>query len=97
MHSAQRELAEEVGLRAGRWDLILEMDLSNSVTDEKCLIYLARDLAPCAASPDETEQLQVKKVAFATLYEQVVAGEHRDSLTVAGVLKLHCLLARGQV
>jgi ADP-ribose pyrophosphatase len=95
--SAQRELAEEVGLSAGRWDLILEMDLSNSVTDEQCLIYVARDLTPCASHPDETEELALRRLPFAELHSGVVAGLFRDSLTVAGVLKLGHLLERNQL
>lgn len=95
--SAQRELAEEVGLSARRWDLILEMELSNSVTDERCLIYLARDLEPCSAHPDDTEQLAVKQLPFAELHEGVMAGRFTDSITVAGVLKLERLLERGQI
>lgn len=93
--SAQRELAEEVGLTARRWDLILEMDLSNSVTDERCLIYLARELTPCAAHPDETEELEVQRIAFTELHRGVIEGRFRDSITVAGVLKLQHLLDHG--
>jgi 8-oxo-dGTP pyrophosphatase MutT (NUDIX family) len=93
--SAQRELAEEVGLRAARWDLILEMDLSNSVTDERCLIYLARDLEPCPTHPDDTEELAVRRIAFEELHRGVLEGRFRDSITVAGVLKLRCLLDAG--
>lgn len=95
--SAQRELAEEVGLSAQRWDLILEMDLSNSVTDEKCLIYLARDLEACPSEPDETEELAIRRMPFDELYRGVLAGQYRDSLTVAGVLKLGYLLEHGGV
>ena len=97
LSSAQRELAEEVGLSARRWDLILEMELSNSVTDERCLIYLARDLEPCSAHPDETEELVVKQISFEELHEGVMAGHFTDSITVAGVLKLKRLLERGQI
>jgi 8-oxo-dGTP pyrophosphatase MutT (NUDIX family) len=93
--SAQRELAEEVGLSAERWDLILEVDLSNSVTDEQCLIYLARGLSPCSSHPDETEELALRRIPFVELHRGVVAGEYRDSLTVAGVLKLGYLLEHG--
>lgn len=95
--SARRELAEEVGLSARRWDLILEMDLSNSVTDEQCLIYLARELEPCQSQPDETEELAIRRISFDELHRGVLAGEYRDSLTVAGVLKLKCLMERGLV
>jgi 8-oxo-dGTP pyrophosphatase MutT (NUDIX family) len=92
LSSAQRELAEEVGLSAKRWDLILEMDLSNSVTDEQCLIYLARGLEPCPSHPDETEELAIRRISFDELRRGVLAGEYRDSLTVAGVMKLGYLL-----
>lgn len=95
--SAQRELAEEVGLSAKRWDLILEMDLSNSVTDERSLIYLAREIEPCASHPDETEELAVRRIPFAELHRGVLAGEYRDSLTVAGVMKLGYLLDKRSV
>jgi 8-oxo-dGTP pyrophosphatase MutT (NUDIX family) len=95
--AAQRELAEEVGLTATRWDLILEMDLSNSVTDERCLIYLARGLSPCPVHPDDTEELTIRRLPFAELHRGVVSGEYRDSLTIAGVLKLKYLLDGGQL
>jgi 8-oxo-dGTP pyrophosphatase MutT (NUDIX family) len=95
--SAQRELAEEVGLSARRWNLLLEMDLSNSVTDEQCLIYVARDLTPCASHPDDTEQLALRRLPFAELHRGVMAGLFRDSLTVAGVLKLGHLLERNEL
>jgi 8-oxo-dGTP pyrophosphatase MutT (NUDIX family) len=90
--SAQRELSEEVGLHARRWDLILEMDTSNSVTDERCLIYLARDLQVRANHPEDTEELAVRRLPFAELREGVIQGKYRDSLTIAGVMKLGYLL-----
>jgi ADP-ribose pyrophosphatase len=95
--AAQRELAEEVGLAARRWDLIQQLELSNSVTDERCLIYLARDLEPCPAQPDETEELALKRIPFEELHEGVLAGRFTDSITVAGVLKLKRLLERGEI
>jgi 8-oxo-dGTP pyrophosphatase MutT (NUDIX family) len=95
--SAQRELAEEVGLSARRWDLILEMDLSNSVTDEQCLIYVARDLTPCPSHPDDTEELALRRLPFAELHRGALAGLYRDSLTLAGVLKLGYLLEHNQL
>ncbi|MEY2929293.1 MAG: hypothetical protein RL033_42 [Pseudomonadota bacterium] len=94
LQSAQRELEEEVGLSAQRWDLILEMDLSNSVTDERCLIYLARELSPVPAHPEETEELAVRRIPFAELHEGVLEGRFKDSITVAGVLKLQRMLER---
>lgn len=90
--SARRELLEEAGLKAESLELIQEMDLSNSATDERALIYVARGLSFHDADPDETEKLQVKRIPFEELYQMVLKGEVTDSLSVAGVLKLKILM-----
>ena len=86
--SAQRELQEEVGLQAGKLDLIIEMDLSNSVTNEIALIYLGRDLTVVQGQPDETEDLTIKKVHLKEAIEMVMNGEITDAMSVGGILKL---------
>ncbi len=90
--SARRELLEEAGLKAQSLELIQEMDLSNSATDERALIYVARGLSQHQANPDEMEKLQVKKLPFAELYQMVMEGTITDSMSVTGVLKLKLLL-----
>ncbi|MGB0176609.1 MAG: NUDIX domain-containing protein, partial [Owenweeksia sp.] len=90
--SARRELLEEAGLKASELELIQEMDLSNSATDERALIYVARGLSFHDSNPDETEKLQVRKIPFEELYQMVLKGEVTDSLSVAGVLKLKLLI-----
>jgi len=89
LESAKRELLEETGIVAKDWKLILEMDLSNSASDEKAFIYVAKDLSFQESNPDENEDLQILKIPFQELYERVLSGEIRDSLTVAGVLRLN--------
>jgi len=42
--TAHRELREETGFSAGRMAQILDMELSNSITDERALVYLATGL-----------------------------------------------------
>jgi 8-oxo-dGTP pyrophosphatase MutT (NUDIX family) len=91
LQSAKRELREETGIVAEHWDLILEMDLSNSATDEHAYIYIAKGLSFFESNPDEEEDLQIRKLPFKTLYQEVMDGKHQDSLTVGGVLKLACL------
>jgi 8-oxo-dGTP pyrophosphatase MutT (NUDIX family) len=95
--SDQRELLEEVGLHASRWDQILEMDVSNSVTDERCIIFLARDLEVRSRRPEDTEELAVRRIPFRELHQGVVQGHYRDSLTIAGVLKLDYLLSHALI
>lgn len=91
--SAKRELQEECGIIAHHWEKILEMDLSNSATDEKAILYVARNLEFTNSEPEETEDLQVKKVPFETLFQMVMNGEISDAMTIAAVLKLKLLLA----
>src|SRR6185503_2698664 len=57
LDAAKRELLEETGLKAKHWIKILDMHLSNSVSDESCAIYMATGLSQHAATPEETEQL----------------------------------------
>lgn len=97
LESIQRELLEETGLIAKEWKLILRMHLSNSVSDELSLLYLARGLEQGDASPEETEQLALRKVPFDELYDMVQSGKVTDSMTVAATLKVKLMLINGEI
>jgi len=90
--SAQRELLEETGLVAKEWTPIMEMHLSNSVSDEKAILFLARQLEQREPEPEETEQLVVRKLPFEEAYRMVMSGEITDSMSVAAILKVKILL-----
>ena len=92
LESAKRELREEVGLAANSWELILEMDLSNSVSDEVAMIYIARDLYHVGSEPEETEDLEIRRMPFQEAFEKVMQGEITDSMSVGGILKTHTIL-----
>lgn len=93
--SIQRELLEETGLIARSWQLLLTMHLSNSVTDELALIYLATNLIHGAAQPEDTEAIHVLRVPFADALQAVLNGQITDSMSVAGILRLALLLEQG--
>ncbi|MEO0894788.1 MAG: NUDIX hydrolase [Bacteroidota bacterium] len=97
LDSAKRELKEETGLVAANWSPLLEMNLSNSVSDEWGIVYLATDLKQEMAEPEDTEDLMVKKVPLETLYAMVESRQIRDSLSVAAIYKLMYLKASGQL
>ena len=97
LDAAKRELSEETGLLAADWSLLLTMHLTNSVTDEYALIYLARNLEQRQAHPEETEDLRVWKLPFAEVYRMVEAGEITDSMTVAAVQKIQLMLLDGRI
>ncbi len=97
LDGAKRELAEEVGLVAADWRLILTLELSNSITDEHGYGYLALDLTPTATAPDDTEDLAVARVPFLEALDAAVAGHMPDALTVALLLRVHHMAVKGEL
>lgn len=94
LESAKRELAEETGLIATDWIEIQRMHLSNSVSNELAIIYIAKGLIEGASSPEETEQLVLRKLPFEEAYQMVLNGQITDSMSVAAILKTKLLLQK---
>ena len=88
LETAKRELKEETGMTASHYEKIIEMDLSNSVSDERAIIYLATGLTHGESEPEETEALTIQKVSLKDAFLRIEKGEIRDSLTVAAIYKL---------
>lgn len=95
IEGAKRELLEETGIIAQKWTKILDIDLSNSVTDEVGIAFVAQDLTFAEAEPEETEQLEIRKIPFAEVLEMVMRGEITDTLSVSTILKAYILMERG--
>lgn len=95
MESAKRELMEECGMKADEWRQIATCHLSNSGTDEKAIIYVAKTLSFHEADPEETEILEVKKIPFETLYQMVMENKIMDAPTIIAVLKAKQLMLEG--
>lgn len=95
LDSAKRELKEETGLEADDYQVLLEMDLSNSVSDERAIVYLATGLRQGEAEPEDTEELVVKKISLEEAYAMVERREIRDSLTVAAIYKMMVMREKG--
>ena len=93
--SAQRELKEETGLQAGDWREFLRMDLSNSVSDETAICFLALDLVQGEAEPEDNEVLEVKRVSFQKALSMALDGEITDAMSVAMLLKARLLALQG--
>lgn len=92
LEAAKRELREETGLTATSWEKILEMHLSNSVTDERAIAFIARGLTEGPSDPEGTEDISLKKVPFDLVYQDVIRGNITDALTVATVLRAKLLM-----
>jgi 8-oxo-dGTP pyrophosphatase MutT (NUDIX family) len=97
LEAAKRELLEETGFDGKHWLKIVEFDISNSVTDEKSVCYLAWGLSAGAAAPEPDEVLAYRTVSFSELHDRVLEGDIRDSLTIIMVLKAKALAAAGNL
>ncbi|GLS25395.1 NUDIX domain-containing protein [Marinibactrum halimedae] len=95
METAQRELQEEVGLKAEHFECFLRLHLSNSVTDEEALVYLATGLQATETNHEETEDIQIKRLPLEDAVEMVHRGEITDAISVAALLKVNSLEVSG--
>jgi 8-oxo-dGTP pyrophosphatase MutT (NUDIX family) len=92
--TAKRELKEETGFEAKTWTEILRMHVSNSVSDEYAVVYVAQDLVVGEAEPEETEKLTIQKMPFAQALQWVMEGKITDSISVAGILKWNLMQSK---
>jgi len=94
---ARRELLEETGLVAEHWTEILRMQLSNSVTDELAIGYLATGLTQAQAEPqgDGTEDIARVRAPFREILDAAMAGHIQDALTVAMLLRGYHMAREG--
>lgn len=95
--SARRELKEECGLIAGTLQEIGRSYLSNSVSDELAILYLAKNLTQEDAEPDDTEVLAIKKIPLKEAFEWVEQGKILDSMSIIALQKLKLLWLEGQL
>lgn len=98
--AVQRELAEEVDLAAGRWDVLVDLFSTPGILSESIRIFLARDLSPTAA-PDgfvregEEADMDVVWAPLSDLVEAVLAGQLHSPSLVSGVLAAEAARRRG--
>jgi 8-oxo-dGTP pyrophosphatase MutT (NUDIX family) len=88
INAAKRELEEEVGLQANDWQQLMTMHLSNSVTDEFCVVFVARDLFAGTQELESTEDIEYKKLPLVDAIEMVKNSEITDAISVAALLRL---------
>lgn len=97
LEGIKRELAEEAGLKAEQWVAVLKLEISNSVTDERGVAFLAWDLSPAPGDPDPTEMLATARVPFLQLLEEIDRGAVRDAMTVATAYRAYHMAVTGRL
>lgn len=97
LEGAQRELSEEAGLRAAHWlPLFADVQVSNSVTDERAFAFIAWGLSPDDRfAADSSEELSVRRVSFAEAVKMAASGEIVDAFSLVMLFKADHLLRTG--
>ena len=92
--TAQRELEEEVGMRAGRLEKLADFYNSPGFCDEYSHVFLALDLEPCETFFQGVEErhMTIERVALSDVPGLIASGEITDAKTIIGLS-----LARGRL
>jgi 8-oxo-dGTP pyrophosphatase MutT (NUDIX family) len=97
LEGAKRELAEEAGLAAAQWRQAYKAEMTNSITDERAVAWLAWDFTPVRAAPDETEIIRSVRVPFGDLLTEIGRGSVRDMFTLATALRAYHMAREGEL
>ncbi|MEJ7649766.1 MAG: NUDIX hydrolase [Nakamurella sp.] len=98
--AAQRELAEEVGLLADRWDVLVDLTVSPGFTTESVRVYLARELTEIDRPGEivhEEADLRTVRVPLPDAVRAVLAGDIVNGAAVSGILATELVLRTGVV
>jgi 8-oxo-dGDP phosphatase len=96
LETGRRELAEEVGLRASRWEELAALPVSPGVSDQITTVFLATGLSECPLEREGPEEraMTIERVSIDEVTSMVAAGELMDAVTVAGIALARAALAR---
>ncbi len=86
LEAAKRELVEETGYSANRWEPLIAYYPSPGFMEEKMNLFLATNLTKGTATPMEDERIEVRWFGREELREMVYAGEIEDGKTLVGFL-----------
>lgn len=83
---ARRELEEEVGVTAGRFQPLAEFFTTPGFCSEKLWVFLATDLRETMRSHEDDEIIEVIRIPLSTAQMMVATGEIDDAKTIIGIL-----------
>jgi len=86
--AAKRELVEETGYTAARWQRALFFYVSPGFLDESMTVYLARGLKKGEAQPEEDERIAVRFFPLRQAVRMAMTGKIVDAKTIAPLLWL---------
>ncbi len=84
----RRELREETGVEAAEWIELARFHLSNSVSDEAGILYLATIVTHGAADPEPTEEIESRWLPFDEALAMTFDGRITDAMTIIGIQRV---------
>ena len=90
---AERELLEEAGVSAARWDHLGSLVTIPSICDERIELYLARELSHGATNHEADEVIRVEWLELARVMTMIRSGEIVDAKTIAAIYQAHAVVA----
>lgn len=84
--AAKRELIEETGFRARRWSRLVRYYASPGFLAETMQVFLAEDIRPGIAQPEEDEKIALLHIPLSELLAQIQSGKILDGKTILSVL-----------
>jgi 8-oxo-dGTP pyrophosphatase MutT (NUDIX family) len=88
LDGARREVREETGVEADDWREIVRFHLSNSISDEAGVLFAARATSHGVASPEPSEELAIRWVAFDEALAMTADGRITDAMTIMGLQRI---------
>ena len=86
--AAKRELLEETGYTARKWQKALFFYVSPGFLDESMTVYLASGLSKGVAQPEEDERIAVRFFPLRQAVRMATSGKIVDAKTIASLLWL---------
>ena len=84
----RRELREETGVEAAEWIELARFHLSNSVSDEAGILFLATIVTHGAAEPEPTEEIESRWVSFDEALAMTLDGRITDAMSIIGLQRV---------
>ncbi|MGE0388477.1 MAG: NUDIX hydrolase [Gammaproteobacteria bacterium] len=94
--TAQRELAEEAGVSAGRWQSLGALVPTPGYCDERVHLFLARDLGTVPPRTEAGEILQVHWLDLDDAVQRATEGDIDDAKTALALLRARAAIAAGR-
>jgi 8-oxo-dGTP pyrophosphatase MutT (NUDIX family) len=95
--AARRELKEETGLSADTLTHLLDFQLSNSITDERGTLFLARGLTQGETDLEPSEDITGLTLSLEDLLHHIDTGAITDAITIMAAYKLRLMQLSGEL